>query len=70
MPILKWSEVTEEITDLEHFTPEEKLMIINCVHEDYEKLAFLNKHKISQFDKNVLLLYKKILGLLIKKHGH
>lgn len=70
MPILNWSEVTEEITDLEHFTPEEKLMIINCVYEDYEKLAFLSKHEISQFDKNVLLLYKKILGLLIKKHGH
>ena len=70
MPILNWSEVAEEITDLEHFTPEEKLMIISSVHEDYEKLAFLSKHEISQFDKNVLLLYKKILGLLIKKHGH
>ena len=40
MPILNWSEVTEEITNLEHFTPEEKLMIISSVHEDYEKLTF------------------------------
>ena len=45
-------------------------MIISSVHQDYEKLAFLSKHEISKFDKNVLLLYKKILGLLIKKHGH
>ena len=77
MPILNWSEVTKEITNLDHFTPTERMQIINSVYEDYERLSLLLKNNEyflpnsdSKFDKNILLLYKKILGLLIKKHGH
>jgi len=77
MPVLEWSEMSEELTNLKHFTPEERMQIINSVYEDYERLSLLLKdngsflpNSDSEFDKNILLLYKKVLGLLIKKHGH
>ena len=66
---LQFSDLLEVYTmDFNQLSPREKHDFIEHILSDYLQLK--KNKKNSEFDKNVIRLYKELLVDLIKKYGH